>query len=494
MFSNQSNQEDFEDFKINSFSNMNLFNKDLDLQSLDEIFEKTELLYKTLHENPDFESKFKLYRNIDLEFGSEYEIIALSDLHADIARFFDFLIKFKFIIRDGEINYNWNPDVKNKVIVICGDFIDGRRPMGRIIGNNTTLLDNNEIKLHVLLYNLRLEAIKYNNYILCTLGNHDFFAIHVDIPIKGKYIYYNYIDETSKKSYITLYKNYFLNILKKYIDKPTKNESLNKFYNSLLEFFLSNNEDNETLYLARSFILSRFYSIGYHFFLKVNDTFFAHAGLYKDNDVFELFEKKKENSNFIPSPELIQRRLLTKLSNSVYHIQYFTKCLKNKTSFNYFEFYKDMLDLTSEELYTVYSKEKIDNLTMSLIDSSIKSLVNRFFLTRDFQKSCKLKSLKSKYNCNLLVVGHCPTCSSDIFNPENVKDITSCDDARIVFSCKNKLVTVDIAFSSAFSPNKKFYEFLSIQKINKVKTIKVIRFNLDDQTIIEYNEKKLNNE
>jgi hypothetical protein len=91
----------------------------------------------------------------------------------------------------------------------------------------------------------------------------------------------------------------------------------------------------------------------------------------------------------------------------------------------------------------------------------------------------------------MLVVGHCPTClTSEVFDPKNTIGITSCDDARIVYSCNSNLVTVDIAMSSAFSPNKKFLEMLKIVNVDDVvKNVCTMRYYMDSERVERYNEK-----
>jgi len=96
----------------------------------------------------------------------------------------------------------------------------------------------------------------------------------------------------------------------------------------------------------------------------------------------------------------------------------------------------------------------------------------------------------------MLVVGHCPTCLGPlVFSDENVNDITDCFNARIAFSCNSRLLTVDIAFSSGFTPMKEFLECLSIQSNPSGQLfMKVIRYYLTRDETIEYNHRLYDNE
>ncbi len=446
-----------------------------------EMLDKPIALNKIVHKidkgnnNSSLYTNMKLYNAIDIDFN-DYEILAFSDIHADYNRFIEFLEAIEMIkVENNE--FKWNPLAQKKVIVICGDLIDGNRPIHTdppIVLKNDPLTENNELYLHILIYNLRLDALKHDSYIFCTMGNHDFYAFHSG---PAPYIYHQYIDEYSAISFIRIY----FDTLDEYIEKKIigiHKEDLKKKINEIMNSM----DFDELVYFARNFVLSRFYCIGYPFFLKINHTLFAHAGFYKEKNIFTLFENKGANEDNIVSPQLIHRKILEKISDIENHITFFI--VNDKRT--YYNLYALMKEQVIKSLKNNYREDKVKMILPLFNNTNETSLVRRFFETREFQKNCTLvDQVLKEYRCNLLVVGHCPTCIKSNFKPENVIDIDdgNCDNAHIVLTCDSTLASVDIAFSSAFSPQKKFYEYLMINENEYGKTIQVKRM---DRTTNKY--------
>jgi Icc-related predicted phosphoesterase len=375
-----------------------------------------------------------MYKYINLNFNQDYSINVISDIHADFHRFKTFLTQANFILNEKPI---WNPKKKKEIIVICGDFIDGYR--GR---DNLKLGPHNELSLLQFIHDLRVSAIEYNSYIFCTLGNHDYFAIHS--MSEFGYGYIDYIDSNSI--------NYYLN-----------NNPFDSWRNKINEMDL--------VCFTRAFHLSKFYILGYHFFLKINDTLFAHAGFHKDIEIFKEFEKDSTKS-----PMFLHRKLLEHLVDIEVYNKYFNE--NNQDNYTYRDFYNYLINKIRN---TYENKIDINSQIKKLHNSSDNSFIDNFFLTRSIRDDCnKLNEILDEYNANLLVVGHCPTCFTEqYFDSKNTIGIQSCNDTRIVLSCDKKLATVDIAFSSAFSPRKKFLELLRIYLNDQIKTIEVHRFNIN---------------
>jgi hypothetical protein len=125
------------------------------------------------------EVKPKIVINHKINAIKYNDVFIISDIHADLRKFYSILINSKMIespfnpYNDDIVNpklisqAKWN--MENTLLIIVGDLIDGRR--------RTTDVDDPdgsfELKLHILLYNLRLQAIKMNSNIIFTLGNHD---------------------------------------------------------------------------------------------------------------------------------------------------------------------------------------------------------------------------------------------------------------------------------------------------------------------------------
>ena len=437
------------------------------------IFSKPMELYEDLYEDKVADTRFNLYKCIDLEMKNQ-EIFCISDIHADVHRFWQFLYLNKMVLEEKMPDIKdikWNPLMTNKALVICGDIIDGRRPPNENLHSS----ENNEILMHTLIYNLRLDAVQYNSYIFCTLGNHDFFAIHNGsrtIP----HLYIQYIDGKSQKNYIERFVRSFHNLYE------TPNHPIKKV------------TSNDAVYFSRSFVLSRFYLIGFQFFLKINQTLFAHAGFHKSENVIALFENG-QNSNHQVQPLFIHRKILEQLS-SIEALTGFIEFNKRRNIVStYANHYDNIFEMCIEQLHqTKFDKALIDKYASYFTDIEEDSVVNNFFLTRRLQKNCgEVDEILGTYGCKMLVLGHCPTClGSIVFSDANVSDIDDCKNTRIVFSCNSKLLTVDIAFSSGFTPMKYFLECLCIQSVQTPDNgptlfMKVIRHYLIRNETIEYN-------
>ena len=439
----------------------------------DSMFSKPMELYEDLYDDKVVDKRFNLYKCIDLEMKN-HEILCISDIHADVYRFWQFLYLNKMVLEEkmpAIKDIKWNPLMTNKAFVICGDIIDGRRPPNE----NLHSCENNEILMHTLIYNLRLDAVQYNSFIFCTLGNHDFFAIH-NGSRSNPHVYINYIDTKSKKNYIDRFISSFHNLYE------------------IPEHSIQKVTSNDAIYFSRSFVLSRFYLIGFQFFLKINQTLFAHAGFHKSENIIALFENG-QNSNLQIQPLFIHRKILEQLS-SIQALTGFIEFNKRRNIVaTYAKHYDNIFEMCIEQLHqTKFDKALIDKYASYFTDSEENSVVHNFFLTRRLQKNCgEVDEILETYGCKMLVLGHCPTClGSLVFSDENVSGIDDCKNTRIVFSCNSKLLTVDIAFSSGFTPMKYFLECLCIQSVEipdvgATLFMKVIRHYLTRNETIEYN-------
>ena len=449
------------------------------IQKIDELYH--EIYSEDLHTGHPME----LYRYIDLQMDKRYEIFTISDLHADVRRFLTVLKKAGFINSDVNManpikNVRWNPEMQDKIIVICGDIIDGKRD-----DDNDYLTNCDELLIHMLIFNLRILARAHNSYVFCTMGNHDFFAFHTTHRYGLELAYFDYIDSRSADFYLDKMNKTLKDVLSKeellYVEQVTNPVDL--------------------IYMYRTYLLSRFYLIGFPAFLKINNTLFAHAGFHMGMNVFSTFEESSINSQEI-QPQFLHRTLLEQLTDINTAIEYITDAIRDKYDIRYSSMYNELID----EAIPAFEKESRNNpdkapairntmkpyLDLGSRETSKFSMFDDLFLSRRLQKDCvAVDNILKMYGCNMLVVGHCPTClRTGIFDPKNTAGITSCDDARIVYSCNSNLVTVDIAMSSAFSPNKKFLEMLKIVNLDSpIKKVCTMRYYMNSDVIEEYNEK-----
>jgi hypothetical protein len=217
-------------------------------------------------------------------------------------------------------------------------------------------------------------------------------------------------------------------------------------------------------------------------------------------NVFSLFEESSINSEQL-QPQMIHRVLLEELRYTDTFMEYITDAINDKQTIRYSNMYNDLID----KLFPTLEKDARENpdradvvrnsmkpyLDLTSKETAPSSMFDDLFLTRRLQQDCgAVDEILNMYGCNMLVVGHCPTCLSHIFDPKNTVGITSCDDARIVYSCNSNLVTVDIAMSSAFSPHKKFLEMLKIVNFNaSKKNVCTMRYYMGSDRVEKYNEK-----
>jgi hypothetical protein len=464
--------------------------KDLDLDkylltpgSIFPQFSKMEDLYTDIYvDGVKSNHPMDLYRYIDLQMNPEYVVYTISDLHADVRRFLAVLVLGDFIDSDVDmlnplLNLQWNPEMKNTILVICGDIIDGRRPPRE----NTRQTYCDELVIHMLIYNLRILARKYNSYVFCTLGNHDFFAFHSSPTISANLAYRDYIDSSSR----TFYSLQFYSLLQKNVVPQVS------------EYVTAMLSETDSIYFARAHILSRFYLIGFQPFLKINNTLFAHAGFHLESNILNLFEESRLNTQTL-QPHAIHRLLLEQLADPMVIFNFFTQCAgQDFPDLAYSQFYDSFLvGLRESELplrnivpNSELAVDKYENMGTEI--RSETSMFYNLFLTRELQRNCvKVDQLLALYGCNSLVVGHCPTCTFGVFDPEDIIGINDCSDARIVYSCASKLVTVDIAMSTGFSPEREFLEMLRIKNVGGEQEICTVRMIFETALKGVYNKKR----
>jgi hypothetical protein len=141
--------------------------------------------------------KSKIVINHRIDTRQYKDVFIISDIHADLRKFYSILQNSKMIaspfnpynddILNPELisNAEWIPE--NTLLIIVGDLVDGCREDNSVDDPDGSF----ELKLHILLYNLRLQAINMNSNIIFTLGNHDCETINENNELE------NYIHTTS---------------------------------------------------------------------------------------------------------------------------------------------------------------------------------------------------------------------------------------------------------------------------------------------------------
>ncbi len=117
------------------------------------------------------------------EFDTVY---STSDIHSDVYTFIKILNRLGLLKQTESLVkqkqndlisieeiflIEWNATVRNTLLVIVGDLVDGAKSSSKRLDGDA------EILLHILIYNLRISARKYNSEIRFTIGNHDFHTV-----------------------------------------------------------------------------------------------------------------------------------------------------------------------------------------------------------------------------------------------------------------------------------------------------------------------------
>ncbi len=383
------------------------------------------------------------------------DVFFTSDIHADLRKFIGLLYSGGFIdITDNFDPYTddiYNPNFidkirwikNNSLLIIIGDLVDGTRDGGYngITVNTGTVNDkigNFELLLHILIYNLRLQALLLNSNILFTYGNHDMMTI-----FKNTDIYIKYVSPETKKY----------------------------FYNSMT---------------LRTNVLKYFYALSPYILLQLStpsnnrEILCVHGGLHT-NQTTNLFNKF-QIVNFLKFQEILS---LTGIFGIDICREYNYRSLSPDNKNNMIEYdsiyksneeyvlYKEFKEHSGRELNSIYYAYFLTNANWDL-------LFTRFY-TEDNQSVCQ--SIQDfGDDIKMIVVGHCPTDGYESLR--NIMETNShlyehCEmhgkrehtKGCVVSNCSDnqnpgapKLALVDTAMSSAFR-NRNIAEYKDIRDV-----------------------------
>ena len=413
--------------KITDFNNsedINIFNFDNFMPIVDKINKCRELLL----------SNNLINHKVDCSIYND--VFFISDIHSDLRKFISLLHSGGFVELDNfdpynEIDSDFISKIKwiknNSLLVIIGDLVDGTR-VSKINDNKINMgtvndkIGNFEVLLHILIYNLRLQALLLNSNILFTYGNHDLFAI-----FKDSNGYEDYVSPETKKY----------------------------FYNSMS---------------LRANVLKYFYALSPYIVLQLStpnnsrEILCVHGGLHT-KDGTNIFNKD-EIINFFKFQEILS--LTGVFGIDIYRES--TYADQNKSDNILFD--NQFKSLTEYTYYNEF-KSKTTNL-IGLYQKYIFSaenntylLISRFYTSSDQEAVCK--SIQDfGHDIKMIVVGHCTTNGyeslKNIMNT-NIDLYKDCDrfgehkisKGCVVTNCSDSqnpgaptLAFVDTAMSSAF--------------------------------------------
>ena len=306
-------------------------------------------------------------------------VFIISDIHADLRKFYSILQNSGMIIKsylnpytDDILNpllisqAKWN--LENTLLIIVGDLIDGRR-------RNTDVDDPDgsfELKLHMLLYNLRLQAINMNSNIIFTLGNHDCETIN-------------------------------------------DNNQLGEFIHGTANIYFSNNDNNDNNEMpppGRRNALKPFYELSPYIFISLNtgvhqnEIVCVHAGLHTYN-----IDYKDINRSDLEKLQLDININGLDLLNNYYKRSSIYNTVTDKTatiesnSFVWTRFYAEM----EEEQCNILDKGYNDNEYKMIVVGHCPTHTNNFpnitkiMKTNDSYKHCQTNIEEDKYMAGCVV-------------------------------------------------------------------------------------------
>jgi hypothetical protein len=348
--------------------------------------------------------KHKIVINHRIDAKQYNDVFIISDTHADLRKVYSILINSRMI----ETSFNpYNDDIlkpeliskaewipSNTLLIIVGDLVDGRRKSISVDDPDGSF----ELKLHMLFYNLRLQAIKKNSNIIFTLGNHDCETLNDNNDLLDDYVH------SSSKTYFNIIGN--VNI---------RRDALKPFYELSPYIFISLSTPSHE-----------------------NEIVCVHAGLHTENIDIDRNELEKLQSAI--------NRYGLDLLNDYYNKIYIDTTLNfDKTGTQkqngsiWTRFYANMNENDCKRLNVGYDDNKYKTIVVGHCPTN----------TDSFQNITKIMS------DNPEIYDHCQTNIEDIEGKAGCV-VTRCNEEPLDGNIKGapRIVLVDTGLSSSFRFNQ----------------------------------------
>jgi len=332
------------------------------------------------------------------------DVFFISDIHSDLRKFISLLHSGGFVELDNfdpynEIDSDFISKIKwiknNSLLVIIGDLVDGTR-VSKIndkkinMGTVNDKIGNFEILLHILIYNLRLQALLLNSNILFTYGNHDLIAI-----FKDSNGYEDYVSPETKKY----------------------------FYNSMS---------------LRANVLKYFYALSPYIVLQLStpknsrEILCVHGGLHTEGGA-NIFNND-EIENFLKFQEILS--LTGVFGIDIYRESNYADQNENDKGNNilFDNQFKSPEELVSYNYFKSETTNLIDlyNKYILSADNNKYLLISRFYTSTNQEAVCK--SIKDfGHDIKMIVVGHCPTNGYESL--ATIMNNTSIDNNKLYENC-----------------------------------------------------------
>jgi hypothetical protein len=333
----------------------------------------------------------------------------------------------------------------NKVLfLILGDIVDGQREGGTKVNDEMGCF---ELLIHILIHNLRIDAMKNKSEILFTIGNHD-----LETVIKLKDFIERGAEAIGDKK-LPPGKEYNYLIPEIFYKKYTHDAAEVFFEVKVKDLYYA--ASGETIFSRRQEMLLPFYNNSPYFFINLNSQFkteivCVHAGIHNDAGTNILTETIRLTGNFT-------------------------------------ETWVDRQKQINEEGFT---ENMVINIIENWFDSSIPEDATILW-ERNYAKQTDICE-KIKDEEPIVIVGHCPTTEFPLsLTNTNEDNYSGCDDGKVLswtdlyngkrrndkrgcvsIRCRNadhtpKIVIVDTLMSQAFHKQDNKTRNVEILKLSK---------------------------
>jgi hypothetical protein len=380
-----------------------------------------------------------------IELSDYNQVFFTSDLHSDFLKFVQILVTLELIELPDKLTVEEMYDscrtsqvftrvaqysrwiAPKTLLLILGDLVDGARERSRyyfeVVGDT---VGNFELLLHVLIYNLRLQAMAQGSFIAFTIGNHD----HHAVVMNDGWL------TSPDNNYVTHRAKHFYN-LRRYVDEEDDE----------LETRLARYPTEDPMVTRQRHLLP-FYDLSpyYVLFLRLHNklhTIAVHGGLhYKDDD-----------SKVQTYPQEL-------LSLQDYYLTHRMSTDAERTQRG---ICKEMTEWSSTERAPIWT---------------------RFYVLGSEEEVCN--SVWSLPQQPLVVVGHCATTMSFGGYADKLRESQEgCDgeDGCVLLGCSHdthgpRLAFVDSAISSVVHPYKYFQQHYK-------RPVEVLKMSGDNFTKLE---------
>jgi hypothetical protein len=422
--------------------------------------------------------------------GEGKNIYMIGDIHGDFPRLVQLLYNAKFINFEGPVwaklnildpkkirEYMHSKDIfkevvwlpNNVLLLSTGDLVDSKREINKTEIDASSYEGDYELRIHLLLFLLREQAIKKDSFVHFILGNHDRTLLMKEIATQTS--------TSCTNNFFNGYMNRFNTLKQFYVNKMS----------SYAFIKIKSNPTPEYIFIAHGSLFFKMDNYSGYNYKDLSDfdtakdpakiekiekikkldedrsTILNFMRLYNDEGLYKIYYSYLESIKDLKNIEIDET--LKKNTTFKALIDVLTKSYDAWLIYLKKPGYKELYD-TVEKLLKNTNSINFDDISNSTIEEKMKefnlnseSLNKLLFVTDDYSKSISLQFInETDSNIKYAVFGHQITSHEDFTNMMyNQTGYTA--HHTILSSCECKLNFIDIALSEAFGKsNNIFYE------------------------------------